>query len=309
MVVDTSRVVERANPAARRFLGVAPDADTAVPWSPPAPLQAPIDEVLSGGHDSIPASLDNAWCVRDQGNERFFLPRVLAIRGQDGLLGAAVVLSDVTKFRLVDQLKSDMVSTVSHELKTPLTSLQMAVHLLLEEVVGPLNAKQIELLLAARQDAERLLTLVNDLLDLTRIEQGRLRLNLGAVEVSALVAEAVERALPRAEDSGVTLESDVPSGLPTVEVDRERIGHVFDNLIGNALRHTPRGGHVRVSGRPDDGAVRMTVEDTGEGIAPEHLPHLFEKFYRAPVRAMPAARVSGSRSLTRLLVPTAAGST
>ncbi len=122
---------------------------------------------------------------------------MLAIRGQDGLLGAAVVLSDVTKFRLVDQLKSDMVSTVSHELKTPLTSLQMAVHLLLEEVVGPLNAKQIELLLAARQDAERLLTLVNDLLDLTRIEQGRLRLNLGAVEVSALVAEAVERALPR----------------------------------------------------------------------------------------------------------------
>ena len=163
----------------------------------PGSVASTIDEVLSGGHDSIPASLDNAWCVRDQGNERFFLPRVLAIRGQDGLLGAAVVLSDVTKFRLVDQLKSDMVSTVSHELKTPLTSLQMAVHLLLEEVVGPLNAKQIELLLAARQDAERLLTLVNDLLDLTRIEQGRLRLNLGAVEVSALVAEAVERALPR----------------------------------------------------------------------------------------------------------------
>ena len=82
----------------------------------------------------------------------------------------------------------------------------------------------------------------------------------------------------RAEDGGVTLESEVPSGLPSVEVDRERIGHVFDNLIGNALRHTPRGGHVRVSGRVDDGAVRLTVEDSGEGIAAEHLPHLFEKF-------------------------------
>ena len=120
-------------------------------------------------------------CLRDDGQERFFLPRVLAIRGDDDeLLGAAVVLADVTKFRLVDQLKSDMVSTVSHELKTPLTSVQMAIHLLLEEVVGPLTPKQVELLLAARQDSDRLLAMVNDLLDLTRIEQGRVRLDLRA---------------------------------------------------------------------------------------------------------------------------------
>ncbi len=102
----------------------------------------------------------------------------------------------------------------------------------------------------------------------------------------------------RAEDGGVTLESEVPSGLPSVEVDRERIGHVFDNLIGNALRHTPRGGHVRVSGRVDDGAVRLTVEDSGEGIAAEHLPHLFEKFYRAP-RAQCRRRGSWTRDRSR----------
>src|SRR5205823_3950815 len=118
---------------------------------------------------------------------------------------AAVVLTDVTKFRLVDQLKSDMVSTVSHELKTPLTGVQMAVHLLLEEAVGPLNAKQTELLLAARQDSDRLLAMINDLLDLTRIEQGRLALDLRPVSPSALVAEAVARYQPRAEDLGVAL--------------------------------------------------------------------------------------------------------
>ncbi len=98
---------------------------------------------------------------------------MLAIRDEHGEpLGAAVVLLDITRFRRLDQLKSDLVSTVSHELKTPLTSLQMAVHLLLEEVVGPLAPKQVELLLAARQDSDRLLAMVNDLLDLTRIEQG-----------------------------------------------------------------------------------------------------------------------------------------
>src|SRR5205823_93418 len=143
VVVDPDGVVERANPAARRILKVAPEgSDAAAPWAPPAPLKPPIAEVLGGGPDALPTGLDNALCVRDDGQERFFLPRVVAIRGRDGLLGAAVVLSDVTKFRLVDQLKSDMVSTVSHELKTPLTGVQMAVHLLLEEAVGPLNLKQ-----------------------------------------------------------------------------------------------------------------------------------------------------------------------
>ena len=87
---------------------------------------------------------------------------------------------DVTKFQLLDRLKSDMVSTVSHELKTPLTSVQMAIHLLLEELVGPLTPKQVELLLAARQDSERILTMINDLLDLTRIEQGRVQLELSS---------------------------------------------------------------------------------------------------------------------------------
>src|SRR5213079_1914419 len=120
----------------------------------------------------------------------------------DELIGAAVVLLDVTRFHRLDRLKSDMVSTVSHELKTPLTSVQMAVHLLLEEVVGPLTPKQVELLLAARQDSDRLLAMVNDLLDLTRIEQGRLRLDVQPVAPAELAAEAAERFKTRARDVG-----------------------------------------------------------------------------------------------------------
>ena len=110
----------------------------------------------------------------------------------------------MTKFHLLDRLKSDMVSTVSHELKTPLTSVQMAVHLLLEEVVGPLTPKQVELLLAARQDADRILAMINDLLDLTRIEQGRVKLDLEPVPVRpSCSSEAVARMQPQAADAGV----------------------------------------------------------------------------------------------------------
>src|SRR5262249_28050096 len=177
-------------------------------------------------------------------------------------LGAAVVLQDVTKFRLLDQLKSDMVATVSHELKTPLTSVQMAVHLLLEEVIGALNPKQVELLLAARQDADRLLAMVNDLLDLTRIEQGVLKLDLKPVPMSSLVTEALARLETRAHDAGVEIQSNVPSDLPPVLVDHDRVAHVFDNLAGNALRHTERGGRILISSSLNGRFVRTTVQDT-----------------------------------------------
>ncbi len=281
VLVDPDGAVERANPAASRILHVT-STNGSIPWSAPPLLRPALTEVLGGRPDHLPTNLDHALCLRDSGQERFYLPRVLAIRGDDGLLGAAVVLQDVTKFRLVDQLKSDMVSTVSHELKTPLTSVQMAVHLLLEEAVGPLTPKQVELLLAARQDSERLLGMVNDLLDLTRIEQGRVRLDLGPVAPADLVGESVVRYEGRARDAGIELKSSLAIGLPPVQVDRERIGHVFDNLIGNALAHTERGGSISVSAETDGEFVKFSVNDNGEGIATEHLPRLFEKFYRVP---------------------------
>ena len=283
VIVDPSGAAERANPAACRMLGVTVGDGSAVPWTPPSPIREPLGASLRGDGDYLPSSFEQAVTLRDDGQERALLPRVLAIRDEHGEpLGAAVVLLDITRFRRLDQLKSDLVSTVSHELKTPLTSLQMAVHLLLEEVVGPLAPKQVELLLAARQDSDRLLAMVNDLLDLTRIEQGRVRLDLRPTAPKDLIAAAIERFEARARDAGVELERSTANGLPPVPVDPDRIAHVFDNLVGNALAHTPAGGSVRLAAEAAGDAVRFTVTDTGEGIPPEHLPHLFEKFYRVP---------------------------
>src|SRR5262249_22334542 len=190
VVVDPFGSVELGNRAARRLLGVVPASAPPVPWHPAQPLKSLISNVLSSRTDHVPVGLEQVIPISEGGQDRYFLPRVVAIRTErDELIGAAVALTDVTKFHLLDRLKSDMVSTVSHELKAPLTSVQMAVHLLLEEVVGPLTPKQIELLLAARQDADRILTMINDLLDLTRIEQGRVRLDLEAVPPAQLVHE------------------------------------------------------------------------------------------------------------------------
>ncbi len=262
---------------------VSPAGESPVPWHPGQPLKTLIGDVLAGRGDYLPLSLEQAISLWDSGQERYFLPRVLAIRTEsDELLGAAVAMVDVTKFHLLDRLKSDMVSTVSHELKTPLTSVQMAIHLLLEELVGPLEPKQVELLLAARQDSDRILTMINDLLDLTRIEQGRVQLDLTAVPASELVDEAVKRFQPQAHSGGLSLSAELRHDDLTVMVDRERIEHVFDNLIMNAIQHTARGGSVTVGAFSQGEQARFVVRDTGEGISAEHVARVFEKFYRVP---------------------------
>ena len=124
--------------------------------------------------------------------------------------------------------------------------------------------------------------MINDLLDLTRIEQGRIKLDLRPADPAELAAEARARFEAQADDLGIRLETEAGDDVPPVLADAERIGHVFDNLVGNALAHTGRGGSVRLSVEADTDRVRFAVADDGEGIAPEHLAHVFEKFYRVP---------------------------
>jgi NtrC-family two-component system sensor histidine kinase KinB len=157
---------------------------------------------------------------------------------------------------------------------------QMAIHLLLEEVVGPLSPKQVELLLAARQDSDRILTMINDLLDLTRIEQGRVKLDLEPVPVTALLDEAVSRFRSVAQSRGIKLLAAGEHDHHSVLVDRDRIEHVFDNLITNAIQHTSAGGTIHLSAAADGDHARFLVADTGEGIPAEDLPRIFDKFYR-----------------------------
>ncbi len=217
--------------------------------------------------------------------EYFFQPTVVPIpvvpEGKE-LTGVALILKDVTQMYEQQELKSAMISTVSHQLKTPLTSLRMSIYLLLEESVGVLNEKQIELLIAARDDSERLLNIINDLLDLNCIESGKSDVSLKPVSPQTLVRDVIDSFLPEARDKGVTMANAVPDDLPEVVADAEKIRHVFTNLLSNAIRFTSPGGSVSVLADLEPDNVRFSVEDTGAGITAEHLKHLFEPFYRAP---------------------------
>ncbi len=286
LVVDPEGRVEMANPAAQRLLGVAgrpPDSLPGTIWQPPEALREPLHGALAQSKPYLPEDFERAFALRVDGEERVFLPRLLPMADPYGQnLGAAVLLEDVTRFRLLDQMKGDLVATASHEMKTPLTSVRLAVHLLLEETVGPLTTKQTELLLDARENAERLLAMVNNMLDLAQLEQGSQHLQMNLQSPTQLLQAAKETAAPRAEDKGVQLVVVAADNLPQVSVDLYQFGHALSNLIDNALNYTDRGGTITLGAELAGDRVILTVADTGVGISREHLTHLFERFFRIP---------------------------
>lgn len=234
------------------------------------------------------AALEGGRAIQQfvQGEERYFRPEALPILDKDRLTtGAVMLLTDVTQVRQQDEIKRGVVRTVSHQLKTPLTSIRMALHLLLEERVGVLNEKQAELLVAAREDSERLHEILNSLLDLSRLEAGKASLDLRAVSPSPIVLDTVEAFRRTAQDRGVSLKTDLAADLPAVWVDTVRISHVFNNLMTNAFKHTPAGGRVTLSAEAGEAWVRFQVADTGAGIPAAFLPRVFEPFFRVPGRA------------------------
>ena len=286
MVVDRDCQVEMANPAARRVLGLPlanhPGAPPIV-WRPPAALEHPLAEALQAQQAFLPDGFDKAVSLRFGNGERVYLPRILPIsEPYGGTVGAAILLADVTRFQLLDQIKSDLVATVSHELKPALGSIRMAIHLLLEEAVGPLNAKQLELLIEARTGSERLLAMINNLLDLARLEKGASHLVIRPENTAALLQSAAELVRQRAADQGVEIVINTVADLPPIAVDSHVIGHAFRNLLDNALTYTERGGRVTLSAASLDEQIEVTVSDTGVGIPPEQLPHVFDRFFRIP---------------------------
>lgn len=279
LVVDREGRVEMANPAARRILGVEADAS----WKPPARLSATLAQALQTQEPVLTQSFEQAVGYRVGGEDRTFIPQVLPVRDPYGnTLGAAVVLNDVTRFRLLDEFKSDLVATASHELKTPLAGLRLAVHLLLEESVGTLNAKQTELLIDARENTERLVRIVDELLALARLENRQEPLSMTSADPEQLFRAAVDRVGPRLSGRRIEYRID-RENLGHVAVDPERFGHALDNLLVNAATYTEPGGQITLSAGPQGaGLVEITVRDNGVGIPAEFVSHVFDKFFRIP---------------------------
>lgn len=307
-VLDLDERVEVATEQAEIFFGLKPGVrirDLEIDWLPPM-----IRKAQDEGRLVENLSREASHQVFRDSREYFFSPVVVPIaegysRGE--ISGTAIILKDVTPLREQQELKRSAVTTVSHQLRNPLTSIRMSLHLLLEEKLGVLNAQQTELLLAAREESERLTGMVDELLDLDRMESGKTSLDMEPMSPHQLVQDSLEPFQADARDKGVRLANTVPDDLPEVLGDVKRLQHVMSNLLANALRFTGPGGAVSVGAEAETGMVRFAVTDTGAGIAADEVDRVFEPFYRAPGQEKPTG-IGLGLAIVREIVKTHGGS-
>jgi two-component system, NtrC family, sensor histidine kinase KinB len=280
-IVDPDGKVEISTNSAREFFELNPGKK--IQSLPVTLFNELFQDIVHYGFIQEPEKKKKIFQKFIRMEEHYFQPEATAIADRDGhLTGVILIMKDVTEQRRLDEMKRGLISTVSHELKTPLTSVRMAIHLLLEEKVGGLTEKQTELLLAAREDSDRLEQILHNLLDISRIESGRLQMDCQDIYAQSLVHDAVEPIRRAAQDGGIELKTQLAEDLPRVSADTTQIGHVFSNLLSNALRFTAPGGTITVSAVPEEQMVRFSVTDTGSGIPHQFMQRIFEQFFRVP---------------------------
>jgi NtrC-family two-component system sensor histidine kinase KinB len=287
LVVALDGELRHANQAAEAILQARAEAGAGALATLDPAIRSIVERMrqhVAAGHGAyLPKGLDEAVKIVTGDGERLLSPRAAPLYAEEGdVVGATIVFQDVTRLHRFEELRNDVVATVAHELRTPLTSLRMAVHLLAEQAVGPLTPKQGDLVFAAREDCDRLQAIVDELLDLSRIQADRIQLRLGPNDPEDLVREALDAQRSAAAAREVLLRSELLPGTPPVMADHERIGLVLANLIGNAIRYGPVGGTVAVRAIPQDGVLRVEVSDEGPGVAPDQRQAIFDRYVRAP---------------------------
>lgn len=288
VLVDPDGRVQSLNGSARRLVagGGSPETIDALGLEGLSDA-AVAAAVAAAGAEPLLTELRGALRATVDGSPRRLLPRVIPLPGfAGGRSGALVLLSDVTDLVRLDEMRAELIAVASHELRTPLTTLRMTL-LMLQESAAALTPRQRELVGASLGGIDQLSEIVDEFLDLTRIEAGALRLSREALDAAALVDACVRRAAPRAREAGLDVRLSLDARLPAITADRTRLRVVVDNMLSNALKYTPAGGQVDVeigAVRDDDrrppSRVWIAVADSGPGVPPEFRRRVFEKFFR-----------------------------
>ncbi|MBC8066035.1 MAG: HAMP domain-containing protein [Chlorobia bacterium] len=214
---------------------------------------------------------------------RTYRLRVTPMKDDDGhMLGSVVVLEDITHLKEIDRLKSEFIGVASHELRTPVTSLLMSVQLLDEGAVGELTPAQKGIVEVQKQDLERLHKLMQDLLDLSKLEAGTQPMRYSLVSPGDVVKAAITSTQVIAAEKGIIIETEIDPDLQLVRADRSQIERVLINLVANAIRHSPSGANVKVRATRASDQVTFSIEDRGEGIPTDYLSKVFDRFVQVP---------------------------
>jgi signal transduction histidine kinase/FixJ family two-component response regulator len=282
LVTNNQGQVVLMNPACRRYLGIAPDRPLGEPleaYISHEELCNTVTEISQGCHldfDDIPA-------LEFMGpDDKYLLARSRPVLGEKReCLGAIVNLADVTAMRVLDRLKSEFVAKVSHELRSPLSTIHEQLALVMNDMVGQLSQNDAHLLSRAKEKTQGLISMIGDLLDISRIEGGNICHEVKPVQLEELLASIVEFLSARAEVKDQALSLHRPDKpLPPLNSDPLALESIFGNLIANAINYTPEGGQIDVSIDMAGINIRVVVRDNGFGIEEKYLDKIFERFYR-----------------------------
>ncbi|MHB1340585.1 MAG: response regulator [Coriobacteriia bacterium] len=277
IVFDPDEVITYINPAACDLIGVK----TRTVLGKRKSLWDLLDMVAENGFDP---AYDGSQ-IREVRIEKP-AHRILDVRTdpvldeQGGYLGYVATLHDVTAEREMGQMKNEFVSTVSHELRTPLTSIKGYIDLILEGEAGEINEIQRDFLSIVKENSDRLVQLINDMLDISRIESGRIHLKVQPLDLADMAAGVADTFAAVGDQSGHRIVVKIPEDLPRVAGDRDRVGQVLLNFVSNAIKYSPAGGVVTIRAKQDGDMVTVAIADQGIGIDKPDQKKLFTKFYR-----------------------------
>jgi len=278
LIIDREGRLEHANPVAQRQLAWEEEHLGARVGEA---LDAPeLDQATRQVLDDKPlAAPPQDLVIEADGERRLLAWRMSPVSHHDGSIsGAVMVLHDVTDQRTFERVRNEFVLRASHELRTPVTGMQMAFSLLRERLKFPEGSRESDLLVTVHEEMQRLVRLINDLLNFSRYQSGQQKLELVQCDIAGLLEGARQRFLTPAAEQDITLTLEVQAPLPSMLLDRQQIDRVLDNLLSNALRHTPKGGEVRLLARHHGERIILSVEDNGEGIPYSQQARIFEPF-------------------------------
>jgi signal transduction histidine kinase len=219
------------------------------------------------------------------GKENYFTKEIIDIKQDDGKAGNVIVLKNITSFKELDVAKTNFIATVSHELKTPLASSDFSLKLLEDARVGQLTSEQKELVQQLRNDNQRMLKILSELLNMSQVEAGKIQLNIQEVSPYAIVQNSVHAISSTAREKQVVIEQKMEKDLPGIKTDADKVSWVLNNFLTNAITYSPPGSIITIVVKMADSEVSFSVADKGSGIDEKYQGRIFERYFQVPGRS------------------------
>jgi len=274
--LDDKRNVLFLNAVAEKLLGLK-EKDIAGKYAPDAALTNDLMRTLL---QEDPAKKDLKIFCDDK--EGYFSKDVLEVCNNGVIIGHVIVLRNITPFHELNEAKTNFIATVSHELKTPLSSIKMSARLLTDLRVGALNGEQQELIRSITDDADRLLKITGELLNMSQVETGNIQLKLQPANPATIVNQAIQAVSFQAQQRRINIHMELADNLPYIQADVEKTSWVLINLLTNAIKYSPEDSGIEVAAFRNKDTVEFRVKDHGKGIDERYLPRIFERYFKVP---------------------------